>query len=89
MQPSTPPRSGQVPGPQGAVLTADNLPAVGTVRWSMRRKAELVAAVRGGLLSFDDVCARYAVTPEEYFAWRDGIVHGGVGALRVTRRRVP
>jgi hypothetical protein len=73
---------GPVLGPDGNILTADNLTAADTVRWSFRRKAELVAAVRGGLLSFDEVCTRYAVTPEEYFLWRDTIKHAGAQGLR-------
>ena len=42
---------GVVMGPDGNPLTLDDLPAPGTTRWVIRRKAEVVAAVRGGLLT--------------------------------------
>ena len=38
-------------GPDGSPLTITDLPAPGTKRWVIRRKAEVIAAVRGGLLS--------------------------------------
>ncbi len=37
-------------GPSGEHLTLQDLPPSDTVRWVIRRKAELVAAIRGGLL---------------------------------------
>ena len=46
-------RPAQVIGPLGEPLTLDSLPPVGTTRWVVRRKAEVVAAVNGGLLSVD------------------------------------
>ena len=42
---------GVVMGPDGNPLTLDDLPPAGTTRWVIRRKAEVVAAVRGGLLT--------------------------------------
>ena len=44
-------RARYVIGPDGRVLTVADLPPRNTKRWVIRRKAELVAAVRGGLLS--------------------------------------
>ena len=35
----------------GSPLTIENLPAPGMKRWVIRRKAEVVTAVRGGLLT--------------------------------------
>jgi hypothetical protein len=70
-------------GPAG-VLTADNLPPADTVRWMPRKKAELVAAVRGGLITLDEVCARYGLTAEEYFGWQDGLQQSGMTGLCVT-----
>jgi Protein of unknown function (DUF1153) len=37
--------------PDGSPLTIADLPPPGTKRWVIRRKAEVVAAVGGGLLS--------------------------------------
>ena len=42
------PRAKYVIGPDGSPLTISDLPAPGTKRWVIRRKAEVVAAVRGG-----------------------------------------
>lgn len=39
-----------VVGPTGTPLTLNDLPPSNTDRWVIRRKAEVVAAVRGGLL---------------------------------------
>ena len=45
-------------GPNGTPLTLANLPRPGTKRWVIRRKAEVIAAVRGGLLSLEEACSR-------------------------------
>ena len=57
-------------GPNGDVLTKDDLPPPDTKRWVIRRKAEVVIAVRGGLLTLDDACRRYGLTAEEFAAWQ-------------------
>ena len=49
-------RARYVIGPDGRVLTVADLPPRNTTRWVIRRKAELVAAVRGGLLSLEEAC---------------------------------
>ena len=79
----------RVLGPEGGVLTLDNMPPRGTVRWIARRKAEVVAGVRGGLLSFGDACERYALTSEELIAWQQAITHSGMNGLQATRLRSP
>ena len=60
-------------GPNGDVLTKDDLPPPNTKRWVIRRKAEVVVAVRGGLLTLDDACRRYALTVEEFAAWQRAV----------------
>ena len=45
------PRLRYVLGPDGSPLTIADLPPPNTKRWVIRRKAEVVAAVRGGLLA--------------------------------------
>ena len=74
-----------VVGPTGARLTLDDLPPANTQRWVIRRKAEVVAAVRGGLLSLDDACNRYRLTNEEFGAWQVAIDKHGMQGLRTTR----
>lgn len=78
-------RPAQVIGPLGESLTLDSLPAAGTSRWVVRRKAEVVAAVNGGLLSVDEVCDRYGLTLEEFAGWQRAIDRSGMPGLRVTR----
>ena len=72
-------------GPTGTRLTIKDLPPVGTARWVIRRKAEVVAAVRGGLLTFDEVCERYNLTSEEFLSWQKSIESHGMAGLRTTR----
>ena len=74
-------------GPSGSKLTLNDLPPRNTARWVPRKKAEIVAAVRGGLLSLDEARERYALTLEEFTAWQDAIDHFGLRGLRMTRSR--
>ena len=60
-------------GPNGNVLTKADLPPPNTKRWVIRRKAEVVIAVRGGLLTLDDACRRYRLTAEEFAAWQRAV----------------
>src|ERR1700721_1825857 len=79
------PRHRCVVGPDGSVLTVADLPPPNHKRWVIRRKAEVVAAVRGGLLSLDDACKRYMLTVEEFLAWQRSIDRHGLAGLRTTR----
>jgi len=72
-------------GPDGSPLTLADLPAPGTKRWVIRRKAEVVAAVRGGLLSLEEACSLYMLTVEEFVAWQRSIDGHGLAGLRTTR----
>ncbi|KPP81655.1 MAG: protein of unknown function DUF1153 [Oceanicaulis sp. HLUCCA04] len=72
-------------GPDGSPLTVADLPAANTRRWVIRRKAEVVAAVRGGLISLDEACERYRLTVEEFLGWQRAIERHGLAGLRTTR----
>lgn len=74
-----------VVGPDGGPLTTADLPPAGTKRWVIRRKAEVVAAVRGGLLSLDEACERYRLTVDEFLSWQRTIDRHGIAGLRATR----
>ena len=78
-------RPSMVIGPLGEPLTVDSLPAPGTTRWVVRRKAEVVAAVRGGLLSLEEACERYKLTVDEFLSWQRSIDKHGLAGLRATR----
>tara|TARA_R110002110_G_scaffold326360_1_gene538212 strand:- start:202 stop:477 length:276 start_codon:yes stop_codon:yes gene_type:complete len=79
------PKSNYVIGPDGSPLTIADLPPTSTKRWVIRRKAEVVAAVRGGLLSLEDACNRYTLTVEEFLSWQRSIERHGLAGLRATR----
>jgi hypothetical protein len=87
------PNVGHVIGPCGR-LTAADLPSPQTRRWSIRRKAEVVAGIRGGLLSLDDAWSRYALNIEEFLSWQycvdqwtDRVPRDPYSILPGTRRR--
>jgi hypothetical protein len=75
----------RVLGPEGQTLTLADLPAPDTVRWVPSRKAIVVAAVRGGLIGLDQVCARYRLTAEELATWRAQLDRYGLKGLRTTQ----
>ena len=74
-----------VVGPTGTPLTLRDLPPADANRWVIRRKAEVVAAVRGGLISLEDALKRYRLTAEEFIAWQQAIDKWGMQGLRTTR----
>jgi len=51
----------------------------------VRRKAQVVAAVRSGLLTFNEACERYRLSEEEFKSWMNLLDHHGVRGLRATR----
>jgi hypothetical protein len=61
------------------------LPPANTKRWVIRRKAEVVAAVRSGTISLEDACNRYKLSLEEFLSWQRLIDSHGLAGLRVTR----
>ena len=71
-------------GPLGERLTLEALPPPGIQRWVARRKAEVVAAVQGGLLTFAEACHRYDLTLEELASWERSADRSGMKGLRVT-----
>jgi hypothetical protein len=77
-------RPNYIVGPNGDIITLADLPSPGTTRWVIRRKAEVVLAVHGGLLSLDDACRRYKLTAEEFRAWQHAIERYGLLGLRST-----
>ena len=67
------------------VSSVDTLPPTDTKRWVIRRKAEVVAAVRAGVISLDDACKRYTLSVEEFLTWQRLVESHGLPGLRVTR----
>jgi Protein of unknown function (DUF1153) len=72
--------------PDGSPLTIADLPAPGTTkRWVIGRKAQVVTAVRGGLLSLDEACSSYSLSVDEFLSWQSLIGQHGIAGLRSTR----
>lgn len=71
-------------GPLGTALTLADLPAFNT-HWVPRKKAEVVCAVRGGLLTADEACDRYSLSLDELASWSAAIDAVGLRGLRVTK----
>jgi hypothetical protein len=84
MDAARPNRPESVIGPLGQPLTLASLPPTSTKRWIAHRKAELVSAVEGGLLSIEEVCERYGIELEEFVSWQRGIDRLGMRGLWVT-----
>ena len=59
----------RVIGPEGEASGAEDLPEHADIRWVRRRKARVVAAVRGGLLSLHEALQRYSLSLEEFIEW--------------------
>ncbi|MDH3593970.1 MAG: DUF1153 domain-containing protein [Rhodospirillales bacterium] len=81
----SPGRPNNVIGPAGKPLSIDDLPPPDTERWVIRRKAEVVAAVRAGLISLEEACERYRLSVEEFLSWQRLIDRHGMRGLRTTR----
>ena len=78
-------RPDSVIGPLGEELHKADLPPPDTSRWVVRRKAQVVAAVNGGLLTIREACERYDLTLEELASWQRAIDREGMPGLRATR----
>ena len=93
MDSQSPSKGQAVIGPAGQPLTIDDLPPPETKRWVIRRKAEVVAGVRNGLISLEEACNRYKLSVDEFLSWQRLIDEHGVRGLRPTRlqqyRRTP
>jgi transposase-like protein len=57
----------------------------GPRRWVPRRKAQVVCAVRGGVISRQEACDRYGISDEELFSWESLLGDHGLRALHVTK----
>lgn len=66
-------------------VSLESLPPPATKRWVIRRKAEVVAAVRAGILTLEEACARYTLSVEEFLSWQRLVDSHGLPGLRVTR----
>jgi len=66
-------------------MILNELPPPDTKRWVVRRKAAVVAAVKNGAITLEEVCRRYNLSVEEFLSWQEMVDKHGVRGLRVTR----
>lgn len=64
-------------------MTLEDLPAPNTKRWVIRRKAQVVVAVRSGIISLNDACSRYNLSIEEFLSWQRLIDRHEIGRAHV------
>lgn len=74
-----------VVGPDGEKMTVADLPPPTTRRWVPRRKARVVAAIEGGLISEDEAFEKYQISAEEYETWKAAMSKFGMRGLCVTQ----
>jgi hypothetical protein len=74
-------------GPLGERMTLEQIPPITTSRWVARRKAEVVAAIDGGLLTIAAACARYNLSSEELSAWQRDYRRKGLDGLKQSAPR--
>ena len=65
--------------------TLSDLPSPSIKRWRFQHKALVVTAVRTGLISVAEACARYRITIEEFNSWKRLLDEHGLRGLRATR----
>ena len=75
----------RIVAPDGNPMSIPDLPPSDTERWGIRRKAEVVAGVRAGLITIEEACQRYTLSIEEFLCWQRLIDNHGIRGLRATK----
>ena len=76
------------PVPDDPLHYVPELPPAAVGRWTLRRKAEIVRAVRGGWVPIDEVCHFYSISADEFVAWERDLDRYGIPGLRTTRYQI-
>jgi hypothetical protein len=63
------------------------LPSLGQ-RWTVRRKAAVIEAVRGGWVPIEEIIQLYNLSVDEFLAWERDIDRFGLHGLRSTRFQI-
>jgi len=66
-------------------LAVISLPPVTIRRWTIRRKAAVVNAVKAGEVTREEICRRYQISEEEFLSWQRAYENYGLPGLRSTR----
>lgn len=75
-------------GYEGHRVTEDDLPPRGNKHWNGHQKAQVVAAIEGGLITQHEAMCRYALSMEEYLTWKVILQQFGVEGLNAARAQV-
>jgi hypothetical protein len=57
-------------------------------RWTPRRKAAVIEAVRGDWMPIEEACRLYHISVDEFLAWERDVDRNGVPGLRSTRYQI-
>ena len=57
-------------------------------RWTVRRKAAVIEAVRGGWIPIEEACELYSISVDEFLNWERDIDRNGIPGLRTTRYQI-
>ena len=57
-------------------------------RWTVRRKAAVIEAVRGCWVPIEEACRLYKLSVDEFLAWERDIDRYGMHGLRATRYQI-
>jgi hypothetical protein len=72
-------------GSLGERLTVEDLPAGNRTRWVPRGKAQLVSAINGGLINFEEATIPYRLSLEELTEWMRWESRFGLQGLRAMK----
>jgi hypothetical protein len=88
-QPATEARYRNGPCIPGSTTSRDKadlvLPPPETKRWSSRRKAAILVAVRTGVITREEACQRYLLSEEELAGWEVAFDRSGIPGLLLRR----
>lgn len=68
----------------GTIMTRADLPPPDTLRWVASRKAAVVRAVSGGLITREQALEIYGLSDDEFTEWESAVALHGEAALRAT-----
>jgi hypothetical protein len=57
-------------------------------RWTVRRKAAVIEAVRGGWMPIEEVVELYNISVDEFLTWERDMDRHGMHGLRTTRYQI-
>ncbi len=86
MGPESPDKVEAVAVPTSKPIAIGDLPPPDIKHWVTHRKAEVVAAIRRGLISREEACDRYGISSEELLSWQRLLNEHGLRGLRATRQ---